>query len=168
MHPDTVRQRFRIVLHILKRLDRSGSLETPNQSELETDGTQYGGAQENWLGHETMLFKAAITAIAALERHLNALPVAGTALNPEKPLQARSIHSNPWCDPGRLSWPGGVQVSCLSPGGSANRPWVGLESSQAIYLHTLIEGLVAAFLQNETDYPSQPPVQPGVIPSSMA
>lgn len=178
MHPDSIHQRLRILLHILSRLDSQDPAEAPVNLTRESAATLIGFPQTDWLGHETELFRIATAAIAALERHLKT--TASCAL------REQSRWSWEWGSPARSGGayrtreqavaaaerslcPGSVYrlgrfnaskrmewraMDCACEEHRAGIPWRALEADQLTRLQSLIDGLVAAFLENEADLPA--------------
>ncbi|HET6331032.1 MAG TPA: hypothetical protein VFF76_09610 [Holophagaceae bacterium] len=134
MQPDSIHQRFRILLHILNRLDSPRRAEVPRRLDMETSVTQHGLSQTDWLGHETELFRIAIAAIADLEQHLQATT-------------SRTLQQQYWKMERRM-------VACACESHRTGIPWRALELDQFTRLQSLIEGLVGAFLEDEAVFPA--------------
>ena len=180
MHPDLIRQRFRILLHILNRLNSPRPMEVPRDLSMEAAVAQHGLPQGDWLGYETELFRIATTAIAGLECHLQATtprtldeqpwwsweqggpshPLRGEAYRTRQQAMAaaeRSLCSGSPYRVGRIRSSGSQEsrvMACACEGHHAGIPWRALELDQFTQLQLLIEGLVAAFLENETVLPA--------------
>ena len=80
-------RRFRILLHLLQRLEAPVPLGRPRPPREPAEALEIL-RKGDWLGYETMLYEAAATAVQDLERHLDTL---GQGLAP-----ARPAPEDPW------------------------------------------------------------------------
>lgn len=180
MHPDLIRQRFRILLHILNRLASPRPMEVPQDLAMEAAVAGRSLPQRDWLGYETELFRIATAAIAGLEDHLQTttartlqdqswwswerdgsiLPMRGEAYRTREQAVAaaeRSLRPGSSYRVGRIRSgrvPEPRVMACACEGHHAGIPWRALEADQFKRLQVLIEGLVAAFLEDETVLPA--------------
>lgn len=87
--PDArLQRRFRILLHLLKRMEAPGS----QKAEIEEAPTEPVirriGHPSDWLAHETRLFDAAAQATLNIERHLDSLGEPAPSTRREDPKEA--------------------------------------------------------------------------------
>jgi hypothetical protein len=178
MQPDSIHLRFRILLHILNRLDSPHPPEVPGHLGTETSVTRHDLPTADWLGHETELFRIATAAIADLEQHLRA--TTSRALREQSwwswgqgnsahlreayrtREQAMAAAKRSLC-PGSPYRVGRVHaggrmgrraMDCACEGHRAGIPWRAMELDQFTRLQSLIEGLMGAFMEDEAILPA--------------
>ena len=178
MQPDSTHQRFRILLHILNRLDSPYPAEALKHLGMEPSAMPHNVPQSDWLRHETELFRIATVTIAGLEEHLRSttsrtLPEQswwswgqGSSAHPREVYRTRdqavaaaerSLCPGSPYRVGRVHAGGGTgrrAMDCACEGHRTGIPWGTLEPDQFTRLQSLINGLVGAFLEEEAILPA--------------
>lgn len=106
MQQPQLNRRFRILLHLLKRLDMPRAGEAPRPGAEETAAALEILARSGWLGYETMLFEVASGAIQDLECHLDSLGQP----RPGEPPAWRHQMDGPWLS---LDWEQAERLQAL-------------------------------------------------------